>query len=128
MNELLIELVKQAPVLAGLIVLVWMFQLAEEKRERQRVENAKLLEDKREAHETNMETKRQTHDSQMNNMWASYIKSIIDQQNESIKALMELINDHETSSQRRYERMGITKELIDAVKAQKEQKGRGSNA
>jgi hypothetical protein len=116
MSELMIEIAKQAPYLVGLILLVWMFQLAEEKREKQRVENAKILEDKREAHEIKLEEKRQVHDQQMNNMWASYIKSIIDQQNETVKSLMEAINDHEEASQRRYERMGITKELIDAVK------------
>lgn len=106
------ELVRQVPNLVIFLLIVYLFQKNEEKREAQRVENARRLEDKREAHERELEKKRQAHDLQMNNMWASYIKSIIDQQTDAYKALIEIIKEHEEASQERYKRMGITNELI----------------
>jgi hypothetical protein len=117
MNEsLFIELAKQVPNLVIFLLIIYMFQKGDEKKELQRVENARRLEDKREAHEKALEVGRQAHDTQMNNMWANYIKSIIDQQNATFKVIMDALNDHELASKERYERMGITKELLDAAK------------
>ena len=116
MDSIFAKLGEQIPYIVALLVLVYMNQLSEVKREQQRVENAKALEDRREKHEKELEDKRQVHDRDMNNMWASYIKSIIDQQNQAFTALMKTINEHELASQQRYERMGITNDLIEAVK------------
>jgi hypothetical protein len=123
-ENLFIELAKQVPNLVIFIIIIWLFQKNEEKREIQRTENARRLEDKREAHEKELETRRQAHDLQMNNMWASYIKNIIDQQNQTFKMVMDIINEHEKASQERYDKMGITQDLLQAARDQLARSGK----
>lgn len=115
-ENLFIELAKQVPNLVIFLAVVYMFQKNNEKQEQLRIENARRLEDKREAHEKTIEERRQAHDREMNNMWANNVKSLIDQQNQTFKMVVDIINDHEKASQDRYERMGITKDLLDAAR------------
>jgi hypothetical protein len=106
------KIIEASPYLGFILLFMWF----EAKREDKRTANAEELETRREKHEKELEEKREAHDRDINNMWASYIKSILDQQNEMSKALMDTIVEHEESSQQRYERLGITQELINAVK------------
>jgi hypothetical protein len=111
MSEWAIELIRQVPNAAAVILMAYLFLKAEKEREERRVSNAK-----------EMEAERRTHELNINNMWASYIKNIIDHQDDMSSALMKSISDHETASKERYEKMRITQELIDAVNAQREMK------
>jgi hypothetical protein len=104
MDNLLLEFVKQAPYIAALIILVYMFQRNEEKREQQRVENAKAIEQERQAQVR-----------ELNNMWANSIKQIVDQHAQASLAIMTALREHEESSKERYKRLGITQDLLDAA-------------
>ena len=72
---------------------------------RKRIENAKELENRREAHER-----------EINNMWANSIRMINEQQSKTSEALMTALKEHDRASQERYEKIGITNDLIQAVK------------
>jgi hypothetical protein len=104
-STIYIELIKQAPYIAALILLVGIFLWTEDRRETKRIANAKELEDRREAH-----------DREINNMWANSIKMITEQQNRTSEALMTALKEHDRASQERYEKIGITNDLIQAVK------------
>lgn len=106
------KIIEASPYLGFILLFMWF----EAKREDKRIANAAELETRREKHEIEIEDKREAHDRDINNMWAGYIKTLIDQQSLTSKALMDTITAHEESSQERYDRLGITQELIDAVK------------
>lgn len=99
-------MVKQVPSAAAVIGMAYLFLRAEEKRELRRVEDAK-----------EKEKERRDHELQINNMWASYIKSLIDKQDETYELIAKSLSEHEKSSQERYDRIGITKDLLVAIKA-----------
>lgn len=105
MDNLLVNLIQQAPYIAAIITVVYMFQRSEEKREQQRVENAKAL-----------DAERQAQIRELNNMWANNIKQIVEQHAQTQVALMTALKDHDKASQERYEKIGITNDLIQAVK------------
>lgn len=104
-ETVLAEAGKQAPYIVALIVLVGLFLATEERREKNRVANAKELEDRREAHER-----------EINNMWANSIKMIVESQDKSHQMMMESLKQHELASRERYERMAKTDDLIQAVR------------
>jgi hypothetical protein len=104
-DTIYIELIKQAPYIAALIVLVAIFLWTEDRRESKRVQNA-----------TELENRRELHEREINNMWANSIRMIIDQQNQTSQAIMAALKEHDKASQERYERIGITNDLIQAVK------------
>jgi hypothetical protein len=49
-------------------------------------------------------------------MWANSIKMIVDQQKEAHIVILAALKEHDKASQERYERIGITNDLIQAVK------------
>jgi len=109
MNELLVELARQIPSAVAVIGMAFLFLKAEKEREERRVVNAK-----------EMEKERRDHELMINNMWATYIKTLADKQDEAYVAIAEALADHEKASSERYERMGITKDLLKAVKERME--------
>lgn len=105
MNDAWIEFIKQAPWAFGLIVVIYMFLRFIRETEEQRTVNAKEA-----------ETNRRAHEMQINAMWAANIKSLVDKQEETLRSVAQMMNDHEEASKARYEKLGITKDLIKAVK------------
>lgn len=105
MNEIFQALIKELPVAAALILIVYLFLSNDNKREQQRIENAKA-----------MEAERKNHEMQINAMWAQHIKMLVDNQTEGNTTIVKALTEHELNSQRRYERMGITKDLLDSVR------------
>ena len=118
MTDALIEAAKQVPAMVVLVAIVWLFLAAEDKRDAQRVANAKQLEQERSINAQRLEEARQKHESEMNAMWASHIKSLVETQREIYKAIADTLSDHEKASQERYEKMGITKDLLDVARKQ----------
>lgn len=106
MNETLAELIRQSPIAAALLGAVYLFLRREREAEEIRVRNAEALENKRQAHEL-----------QVNAMWASYIKNIVDTISISNEKIVNALAAHERASEERYDRLGVTQDLIDAVKA-----------
>jgi len=105
MNDVLVEMARQIPSAVAVIGMAYLFLKAEKEREERRVVNAK-----------EMEKERRDHELMINNMWATYIKTLVDKQNETYLAIAGALESHEEASKDRYERMGITKELLQAVK------------
>lgn len=105
------EIIKASPYLAFILLFLWV----EAKREEKRVENAKALEDRREAHEKDMQARQLQQDRDINTLWAGYINQIVEEIKASNRAIMQRLDEHEKESQDRYERIGITKDLLKAA-------------
>lgn len=111
-----IELIKQAPYVAALIILVFIFLWAEDRRESTQMKNAKELEETRTKNAKDLEDKREAHEREINNMWANSIKMIVEQQQQAHQVIMSALREHDKASQERYDKIGITNDLIAAVK------------
>lgn len=107
MDEMLREMVKSIPVAVAMIIIVNLFLTNEAKREEARTQNAK-----------ERETERRAYELQINNMWATNFKNIVDQINEGNGKLVTALVEHERNSKERYEKMGITNDLLKAAKEQ----------
>jgi len=114
--SIFIEIGKQAPYIVALIVLVSLFLITDERREAKRLQNTRELEDNRVKNATELENKREAHERDINNMWAQSIKMIVDQQERAHQTMMAALKEHDKASQDRYDRLGITNDLIQAVK------------
>ncbi len=116
MDSIFVELIKQAPIAAAFIVMVWLFLRAEEKREGRRVANAKASEQERRNHENKMLEERLQHEREINNMWTNFMKNLIDEQKKNFEDVVLKIHEHEIQSRKRYERMKITQKLKAAAR------------
>ena len=120
MSDILIESAKQVPALVALVVLVVvitrLFLAAEDKRELQRIANDKQQEAERAANAKALEEMRQKHESQTIAMLADAIKHTADEQSKTAKLIIEALDDHEEKSKERYDKMNITKDLLEAAK------------
>lgn len=105
MDETLKELAKNIPVAVAMIFIVWLFLSNDNKREEQRIANAK-----------SMEQERKAHDLQVNAMWATSFKQLVDTVQDGQVQIVAALKEHERASRERYEKMGITKDLFDAAK------------
>lgn len=105
MNDVYVEMIKQAPMGAAMIIIVYLFLTTENKREQQRIENAK-----------ERMAEQRAYDVQVQSMWANNIKSIIDRVDEGQKMIAQALNEHERMSRERYEKMGITDDLLQYAK------------
>ena len=104
-NEVWTEMIKQSPLAAALLVMVFLFLRHIKEAEAARTENAKQASEAQRAHEV-----------QMNNMWAINIKQLVEQMTHSHEELARILEQHDKADAERYERMGITKDLISAAK------------
>ena len=91
------------------------------KSEDKRMEHEKTLEDKRIAAAKEREQERRTHETTIANMQAQNMKQLLEYVEAQMQKQTNALIDHEKASQDRHERLGMTKELIAAVK---EEKGR----
>lgn len=105
MNDVFIEMIKQIPLGAVMLGIVWLFQTNESKREEQRIANAK-----------ERETERRNYELQVQSMWASHIKTIVDKIEVGNDKIVNALLEHEKASRERYEKMGITNDLLDMAK------------
>lgn len=80
------------------------------KAEAQRAENAKALEQERRTHETTVF-----------NLFASTLKQMVGEITKSNEMVVDNLKEHEKASQERYERMGNTQEIKDAIDELKKQ-------
>jgi len=108
MDNLLNELAKQIPNAVAVIVMAYLF-----------LHFQKLNDERRESNAKEQEVERRQHELEINNMWAVYIKQLVENHEESFRVIAKTIADHEKASEERYEKMNITKDLIAAVKEKK---------
>lgn len=94
-----------APVIIAAIFLWFM-----DRAEKQRATNAQTL-----------ETERREHEKTVFNLFATSMKQMVDTITKSNESVAREISDHEKASQERYERMGNTQEIKDAIDELKKQ-------
>lgn len=104
-EEVLKALAVGVPAAVAVILTVWMFLRAEEKREERRETNAKDKENERRAHEL-----------RINEMWVANIKTIVAKTDNTFRMISQALQEHEEASAERYERMGVTQNLIKLAK------------
>jgi hypothetical protein len=110
-TSVLIEILKASPYLGFILLFIWF----EAGREEKRVKNAESLETRRENHEKLMQEKQLQHERDMNTLWAGYIQELVDGIEKSHQELMKRLDEHEKKSDDRYDRIGITKDLLKAA-------------
>lgn len=122
MNEVYVEALKQAPSLAILAFVVWQFLTFLSRQEDKRYTHEKELEAERSNNERSIEDSRQKYNSETNSMWASHVRTLTESTERLAKTIAEALSDHEKASQERYEKMGITKDLLDAALARERER------
>jgi hypothetical protein len=105
MENLLTELAKQIPNAVAVIAMAYLFLYFQ-----------KQADERREAAARDKAQEDRAHNLQVNNMWAGYIKQLVENHEESFKSIARTLADHEKASEERYEKMNITNDLIRAVK------------
>jgi hypothetical protein len=105
MDNVWIEMAKASPIGLAMIAIVYIFVTNENKREQQRIENGK-----------ERAAEQRAYDMQVQSMWANNIKAIIDKVDEGQKAIASALIEHERMSRERYEKMGITDDLLQYAK------------
>jgi hypothetical protein len=112
MDNIFLELIRQIPNAAAVIVTVYLFLQDRQRAEESRVANAKEL-----------EAERRTHELQINNMWAQFLKNLSDDNAKNLKEIIEEIHRHEDASRERYDRLKITQQLHQAAQKKRIRQG-----
>ena len=118
MTEVFQELIKQAPYIAAVVITIGLFLWSNQRNEDKRLAHDAQMEVTRAANAKEREQERRTYEIQINSMWASNIKSIVDQISVGNDKIVNALLEHEKASKERYEKMGITSDLLDAAKEQ----------
>ncbi len=118
MNEVLIEMAKQVPAALAVVGVVWLFLRYMENQELKRIANTKEIGDVQRAHEIQMQNVQRGRDLEMNNLWASTVKNIMDNQNKSSAEITAAITKMQEEMVMQYEKMGITKDLWNIARAE----------
>lgn len=121
MDPLFVEMLKQSPTAAALIIVTYMFLKAATEQSQRHIEAEKQAEITRTANATALEHERQKHERDMNNMWANYLKNLTVSVNDGLKALMQEMNANEDRALARYNRLNYTGKSIEkTINADKE--------
>jgi hypothetical protein len=102
------KLIEASPYLGFILLFLWY----EAKREDKRIAGAAALETRREEHEKKMQEKELQHARDINQLWALHFQNIANEIKAGNQALIEKLEEHDKSSADRYERIGITKDLL----------------
>ena len=116
MNDVLVEMAKQVPAALAVVGVVWLFLRYMENQEIKRIANAKEQGDTQRAHDIQMQNVVRGRDLEMNNLWASTVKNIMENQNKSSAEITEAIKEMQKDMVTQYEKLGITKDLWDAAR------------
>ena len=111
MIDILTKLGEASPYLLFVILYI----ILDHRREERRTANAAALEERREAHEKEMQERQIRHDTDVLQVWAGFNQNLVEEIKSSHAAIMQKLDEHENESEKRYERMGITKDLMKAA-------------
>lgn len=125
MEAAIIEMVKNAPWAAALILIVRMFLQAEKDREVKRTADAKEAGNVQRAHDLQMENVRHGRELEINNLWASTVKNMMTDQNKNHEEIVAVLKDFKDTILEQYKKMGITQDLLEIAKD--ELRGRSIN-
>jgi hypothetical protein len=115
MNEVWVKFIEQAPWAAAMTLIVYLFLRHQREIEHSREANAAAMAKERREAEAQAVRERREYEQQKDAMWATWIKNLIDQQNNSAKQLADALAAHDRASEKRYEKLGVTKDLIQAA-------------
>lgn len=115
-DNVLLEMAKQVPAALALILTVYLFLNHIQKNDDKRFAHEKELETQRAANAKMHGEEQRAHELAMNNMWANHIKTIVDQVSAGNSAIAKALEEHEKASRDRYEKMGITDDLLQMAK------------
>lgn len=113
MDNLILELAKQIPSAMAVIGTVYLFLKAAEKERVERVSDAVERTKTQQAHDLAMESSRRGRELEINNLWASTVKNMMTAMEASDRSIIEAIKEMRGDMLAQYEKMGITKSLID---------------
>jgi hypothetical protein len=104
----LAKIIEASPYLGFILLFLWF----EMKREDKRIAGAAALETRRETHEKEMQNKELQHARDINQLWALHFQTIANEIKAGNQALIEKLEEHDQASAGRYERLGITRDLL----------------
>lgn len=115
-DNILLEVAKQAPwaVILFAVIFIALRHVKEEAAAARQYN--KDMEAMRIAAAKERENERRQHESTLANMQAANIRSLIDNVSQSSKEIAEALKLHEENSKDRYDKMSITKDLLDTAR------------
>jgi len=113
--DVISKIIEASPYLGFVILYI----LLDAKREERRITNATTLESRREVHEKDMQDRQIKHSDDVLQLYAAFNQQLISEIKLSHNAIMNKLAEHERESEERYERMGITKDLLRAATERK---------
>lgn len=123
MDPLFVEMLKQSPTAAALIIVTYLFLRAQKEQSERHIESERQAELARTNNATALERERQKHEREVNNMWANYLKNLTASVNDGLKALMAEMNANEDRALERYNRLSYTGKSIEkTMKEESERK------
>lgn len=111
MDSVISEIVKASPYLGFVLLFIWF----DAQREEKRIKNATEAAVRREQHENVMQDRQIKHDDDVIQLYASFNQQLVQEIKLSHQAIMTRLTEHEEESEKRYQRMGITKDLLKAA-------------
>lgn len=118
MSDVVIELAKQVPAALAVMGVVWLFLRYMESQELKRSANAKEIGETYRAHEIHIQNISRGRDLEMNNLWASTVKNIMQNQDVSAQAIVSALATLEKNITESYEKLGVTQDLLKAARAE----------
>ena len=126
MMDVISKIIEASPYLGFVILYILLDARREERRttgatalENRREAGAAALESQRESHEKTMQDRQIKHSDDVLQLYASFNQQLINEIKLSHNAIMNKLAEHEQESEDRYERMGITKDLLRAATERK---------
>lgn len=116
MDNIWNELAREVPSALAVILTIFLFLKAEEKREIRREANA-----------MNKATEERAYNATVNSLWANNIATLVGKQDATFKMIAGLINsvakelkEHDDADEERYKRMQITSDLLKLARERQE--------
>jgi hypothetical protein len=105
MDSIWPDLARNIPSAMAVIATIYIMSYFEERREKRREDNAKQMSQENREHEVKIQ-----------NMWQSSISLMNAKTDETFRLISEMLDNHESASVERYEKMGVTQDLIKMAK------------
>lgn len=115
-SGLLGKLSEQAPYLVIILLLVWAFLNYIGKLDDKRMAHESAMEKTRTDNARERERERREHEMVIANMQAQNMKQLIDSVTQTMRSVADALKAHEEASKERYEKMGITDDLLQAAR------------
>ena len=117
-----VKLIEQAPSAAIIVVVVYMFLTYLGKLEDKRMAHDTEAEKQRTDNAKERERERRDHEIAIAGLQANAMKQMLEQMETGMETIAKTLAEHDKASRERYEKIGMTKDLIAAVKDDKDKR------